>query len=316
MTGRASLLLFSPVVFLLLGMVGSSPARAAVTGPLAGAASPPLPPVTRVASLPPSALIARRLAVYEERLTRWRELADLTSAPGLAERRGAEWPGCYSALEGLVRGYGRLVQDEQVSRPKMAGGDGNVSLDPWQLMGDDVAFLEGGCGQVFRQAADLLGGGAPKIALPAQATIVSPVQPEDGGQSPNLGEQEQLEKWNRAIALTDSGKYEEALGEFGGLLNTPYGAQAREKIGEAQTVVATQIRRQAAGIFVKARKTEDSGQKKKLLEESWTLLHKIVTSYPEVNIIDKVKQNLTQIEEQLEQLDPDLLRNLKDPAGK
>jgi hypothetical protein len=245
--------------------------------------------------LPPLARVDSRLAIYGDQLARWRELGERTASPALAVRRPAGWSECSAAVEHLARSYGRL-KEEIVSRNEPA-----TDIVPWQAFSDDVAFLEGGCGQLFQQVSALTGGGEPQG--------VAPVQPEAARQKAPLGEQEQLEKWNRAVGLFDSGKYDEALGEFAGLLDTPQAAAAREKIREAQTLVATQLRRQAATIL--ARKTDDPAQKKKLLEESWALLNKIISRYPEAAIIDKVKQNQAQIENQLDQLDPALLQRLK-----
>jgi hypothetical protein len=51
------------------------------------------------------------------------------------------------------------------------------------------------------------------------------------------------------------------------------------------------------------------------MEESWSLLNKIVSRYPQVSIIDKVRENKLLIEQQIEQLDPHLLQDLKGPAN-
>lgn len=254
--------------------------------------------------LPPLARVEGRLAVYGEKLARWRELAGQTASPALTARRPAEWPACYAAVENLARAYG-LLREEVVSPGAPSGGPPS-----WQVFADDLDFVEGGCGQVLQQVSVL----AEQPAPAARTVVSSPAEP--GPQPlPPLGEQEQLDKWNRALGLFDSGNYDEAISEFGGLLHTPRAAAARDKIREAGGIVAGQLRRQAAGVFLKARKTEDLAQKKKLLEESWSLLNKIVTAYPEVEIIDKVKQNQTLIEEQLHQLDPALLQRLKAGAA-
>jgi tetratricopeptide (TPR) repeat protein len=127
----------------------------------------------------------------------------------------------------------------------------------------------------------------------------------------SLEDQNQAEKWDRAVALLDSRKYDQAINEFSDLFNTDYDVPAREKIKEAMEAAATQMRRQAANLFVKARKTANYDEKKKYLEESWTLLNKIITHYPEARIIDKTRQNLALIEQQIEQFDSSLLRKLK-----
>jgi len=129
-----------------------------------------------------------------------------------------------------------------------------------------------------------------------------------------LEAQRQAEKWDRAVTMLDSGKYDQAISELATLFNTEYDVPAREKIKEAMEAAATQMRRQAANLFIKARKADSYDEKKKYLEESWSLINKIITSYPQVTIIDKVKQNQALIEQQIEQFDPLLLRSLKGAA--
>lgn len=266
----------------------------APSGPGAGNAGRLGLPLVRVES---------RLVVYGEKLAHWRELGERTAGQALAVRRPAEWAGCFAAVENLTRSYARL-KEEVVRRNESGGREVAPDLAVWPILFEDIAFLEGGCGQVYQQVSGLAVGG--------EVRAVAPVQLNSAAQRPPLGEQEQLEKWNRATGLFDSGNYDEAITELDGLLNTPQAAAAKEKIREAQTLVATQLRRQAAGIL--ARKTDDPVQKKKLLEESWTLLNKIINSYPEATIIDKVKQNQAQIEGQLDRLDPALLLRLKSGA--
>lgn len=310
-TGRASLIILAPAL-LALGLAGNCLAQSGVPGALVFAEVAPVATVVPSApSLSPLGQVERRLMVCEERLARWREMATMTAAPELAARRPGEWAGCYAALEGLVGSYGRLL--EQVAHHH------EVGLAPWQILGDDIAFLEGECPQVYRRVAELAGGGEREVVThgPPAGAAVSPVPSAAGGPvATTMGEAEQLEAWNRAVGLFDAEKYAAAIPELASLVNTSaYGGGAREKLLKAQTELAKELRSQAAGLFVKARKSETPAQKKKLLEESWTLLNKIVTAYPEVAIIDKVKQNLTQIEGQLEELDPALLHQLKSLAG-
>lgn len=250
----------------------------------------------------PLVRVESRLALYNEKLAHWRLLGERTAVPSLVARRPAEWAGCVAAVENLAGGYGRL-KDELVRHAGAPGPTAAAIFAPWPVLFDDIAFLEGGCGQVYQQVSSLAG---------SEQRDVAPASPAPGVLRPPLGEQEQLEKWTRAVGLFDSGNFDESIGELTGLLNTPQASVARDKIREAQTAVATQLRRQAAGVM--ARKTDDPGQKKKLLSEAWTLLNKIVTGYPEATIIDKVKQNQAQIETQLDQLDPAILPRLKSPA--
>ena len=290
MIGRALLLVCFAQLFL-----GSGGQAAAFDGVVYA----PDPGQVERTELLPIGRVESRLGAYGEKLARWRELDERTAGPVLAVRRPAEWAECYAAVETLFRGYGRL-KEELVRGYEPDVREARAAILPWQLFSDDIAFLEGGCGQVYQQVSALVTG---------EPRPVAPEQPEQVNLNPSLGEQEQFEKWQRAATLFDSGNYDEAIGEFSGLLNTPLALVAKEKIREAQTAVATQLRRQAAGIL--ARKTVDAEQKKKLLLEAWALLNKIISGYPEATIIDKVKQNLAQIEIQLDQLDPGLLPRLK-----
>ncbi len=301
-SANAALIILAPVLF-VLAITGSGLAQSGVPGAMVVGEIAPLSAPMAAPSLSPLGQVERRLLVCEERLARWRELAAVTASPELAARRPVEWAGCYAALEGLVGDYGRLK--EQVAHRH------EVGLGLWQILGDDIAFLEGECPQVYRRAADLLAGGGAEVVPPGPHPVAAPGLPVVV-EVPPLGESEQLVAWNTAVGLFDAGKYEEVIPELAGLVNTSaYGGVAKEKLLKAQTEVAKQLRSQAAATFVRARKSETPAQKKKLLEESWALLNKIVTTYPEVAIIDKVKQNLSQIEDQLEDLDPASLQQLK-----
>lgn len=303
---RATLILLTPLLC-VFGVIENSLAQAAdQRGGVGGELLSVPTSLEQGANLSPLGQVERRLLVCEERLARWRGLAALTASPELAARRPSEWAGCYANLEGLVGGYRRLL--ELVGQRRESG------LDTWQVLAGDIAFLEGECPQVYRRVSDLTSDGGPGGVSPGQTVAATPGSPVVGP-PPQLGEPELLEAWNKAGALFDAGKYEETIVELAVLVNTSYSAVAKEKILKAQTEVAKQLRTQAAGLFVKARKSDVSAQKKKLLEESWALLNKIVTTYPEIAIIDKVKQNLSQIEEQLEELDPALLHHLRNPIG-
>jgi len=293
---------------LFFGLAENCLAQATIPGELGVAVVAPGIAVTEaLPKLSPLGQVERRLMVYEERLVRWRELAARTANPEQMAHRPTEWGGCYSALEGLVGGYGRLL--EQVAHHHEAG------LDPWQVMGDDIAFLEGECPRVYQRVSELVPVAVPEQTHPdAAASAAASGLPVIGEPQAPVGEQEQLEAWNRAVVLFDAGKYDEAIPALAGLVNTSYGGAAKERLLKAQTEIAKQLRSQAAGIFVKVRKAETSAQKCKLLEESWTLLNIIVTSYPEIAVIDKVKQNLGLVEEQLKDLDPALLQRLKNPT--
>ncbi len=110
-----------------------------------------------------------------------------------------------------------------------------------------------------------------------------------------------------AVNLLESQRYDEAIAAYSALLGTQYNDEALESIVKAADSAAKDKRRQAAGLFVKARKTNDPEQKRYLLYESRRLLQEILEKYPDVEIISKVQQNLAIIEENIQNLFPELL---------
>ena len=114
-------------------------------------------------------------------------------------------------------------------------------------------------------------------------------------------------QWQEGLDLLDQRQYDEAILVFTALLESEYASEAMDRIREAQKLAAIDLRRMAAGLFVKSRKINDPQRKGDLLLESRRLLLEIQEKYPEVEIIDKVKQNLQVIVEQIYQLDPGLL---------
>ena len=75
------------------------------------------------------------------------------------------------------------------------------------------------------------------------------------------------------------------------------------------------MQRKSASFFVKARKERDYERKKELFRESWQLLYDITVKYPDVERIDKVKQHLRALENQIELFDPALLDELRMVSG-
>ena len=119
-----------------------------------------------------------------------------------------------------------------------------------------------------------------------------------------LQEQSQKNLWNNAIKLLEQKKYDSAMAAFADLINTEYDTEARTKMAAAANLAATQMRRKAAALFVKAKKTFNPEKKKSLLLESKSLLFQLLEQYPSFNLLDKVKQNLLVLEEELKTLQP------------
>ena len=117
-------------------------------------------------------------------------------------------------------------------------------------------------------------------------------------------------KYEEAANLFDLRKYDAAIEAFKELYNTDYDQRARDKVKEAAMTAATTMRRQAASLFVKARRAEDEERKRALFIESWQLLKKITIKYPDVSIIGKVIQNLKILEEQMNEFDPTIFNEI------
>jgi tetratricopeptide (TPR) repeat protein len=126
-----------------------------------------------------------------------------------------------------------------------------------------------------------------------------------------VAEQTLSEQWDQAVWLLDSKKYDEAIDTFKNLLNTEYDVPARVNIRKAAEAASVEMRHRSATIFVKARKETDESRKREFFRESWQLLNEIIVKYPEVGLIDKVRQNLEIIEKHIEVFDPRMLDELK-----
>ena len=84
------------------------------------------------------------------------------------------------------------------------------------------------------------------------------------------------------------------------------------KIVEAANQAASQMRKEAASLFIKAGRTPDFEQKKELLLASHRLLTEILDKYPQTDLQDKVNQNKVILEEQIRKIDPALLEVLRE----
>jgi len=102
-------------------------------------------------------------------------------------------------------------------------------------------------------------------------------------------------------------EYDQAIEAFSALLDTEYGDRAREQIDEAANLSARDDRRKAAELFVQANGTADREARVRLLFESRRLLQDILVKYPQSDVVDKVRNNLDRIEQEIMAVDPTLL---------
>jgi tetratricopeptide (TPR) repeat protein len=132
-----------------------------------------------------------------------------------------------------------------------------------------------------------------------------------------IQEMELTEQWDAAINLLDSQRFDIAISAFTALMGTEYEEKAKIKITEAANRAASQMRKEAASLFIKAGQTPDPDQKKILLLASHSLLTEILTKYPQTDLLEKVQQNITILEVQIKRFDPALLEELQqeNPAG-
>ncbi len=105
--------------------------------------------------------------------------------------------------------------------------------------------------------------------------------------------------WRQALDLLDRQKYKAAITSFRGLLNTTYGTEARKKLTVASNMAAGAMRREAASLFLKAGRSSDPLTVEKLMLQARDLLRQAIAEYPNVKIIDKIKQNLQALDKQL-----------------
>jgi len=122
-----------------------------------------------------------------------------------------------------------------------------------------------------------------------------------------LEEMALIDQWDSAVNLLDSQHYDTAILAFQAFQETEYADQAQAKITEAANLAAGQMRKEAASLFIKAGKTADIERKKELLLASHKLLKEILVSYPQTDLLDKVNQNISVLEEQIRRIDPALL---------
>ncbi len=120
--------------------------------------------------------------------------------------------------------------------------------------------------------------------------------------------QEVESKWKAAVEFFDHRQYDRAITAFKDLLHSEYGEQAEIKLNEAVNMAASEMRKEAAALFLKSRKGASPQQQASLLMESRFLLLSILEKYPEADVVEKVKQNLNAAEEQIRVIDPSLLQ--------
>ncbi len=128
-------------------------------------------------------------------------------------------------------------------------------------------------------------------------------------------ETSQVSPWDEAMHLFEQQKYDEAIAGFQQLLgDSEHGSEAKTKMAEAADLAAAAMRRQAAVLYAKARKTFDPEAKRQALLESRSLLVRLIARYPEANAVAKARQNLKVLEAELGQTEA-ISPQFPSPAG-
>lgn len=141
--------------------------------------------------------------------------------------------------------------------------------------------------EVVRQKADAL------------LVEVNEAQRADVLNQKQLEQQKVSGQWEHAIHLFEVKEYNAAIAELTLLLNTKYSDEAQAKIAEASDLAANEMRRQAAGLFVQARKAGGVASKVDLFNQSKALLVELLKRYPEAEIVGKVQQNIQVLDDEL-----------------
>jgi len=121
-------------------------------------------------------------------------------------------------------------------------------------------------------------------------TPVSPVSPE----------RETLEL---ATKLIEEENFEEAITKLNEIQEEHENYPETKKLKElAIERLINRERNKAAKIFLKAKNTDDAETKKELLVSSYNILKSLIEKYPSSNLLEKLKDNLKTVEEELNKL--------------
>jgi len=123
------------------------------------------------------------------------------------------------------------------------------------------------------------------------------------------------ENWDQGMANMQAKEYDKAIEIFSDLLNTSYGTEAKIQIEEASRLAAQDDRKKAAELFVRANRTSDPEARKQLLLSSRALLEEILRKYPQSGLEDKVKRNISRIDQELAGIEQTLAPSPVEGAG-
>lgn len=120
-------------------------------------------------------------------------------------------------------------------------------------------------------------------------------------QKSDAWEQEQKldQLWQQTTQLYDQHKFDEVIKACDTFVGTRYDQQAAELVAKAVEQAAIDLRKQAAALYLKARRENDANLRGGYLQESLALLREIETKYPQATIMEKVKSNIAVLEKEI-----------------
>ncbi len=110
--------------------------------------------------------------------------------------------------------------------------------------------------------------------------------------------------WDKGMADMQAKEYDRAIEGFSTLLNTSFGTRAGLQIEEASRLAARDNRKKAAELFVRANSATDPDTRRELLLSSRALLEDILRKYPRSGLDEKVRRNLSRIDQELASIEP------------
>jgi hypothetical protein len=114
----------------------------------------------------------------------------------------------------------------------------------------------------------------------------------------------------QAQKLADKGEFKQAIEQAGRIENQdPFFEQAREKIKVYSNRAVQDLRQQAAQAFQNAMPMSDPKAREAYLVQARQLLEKAIQEYPSADQLDRVRENLTVITQNLESLAKDSTPN-------
>ena len=96
----------------------------------------------------------------------------------------------------------------------------------------------------------------------------------------------------------------EALKKFESLFGTTFDREAQSYSKKTKDKIAQELRKEAAAIFLEARKMENTSKKKEELLKALELLRSINRDYPENSVRQKVEQNIDAVLKEIRAIDP------------